>query len=207
MARIACSPSRRSNLIATYGREVIDDEFFELRQEDGEMWPYCTLCRCWSNAYHLQGKKHARKRRRQYNAEPAQHAANNAAGQMMAIDDASASQGIPPPPSTQQPQLHEMVEDLQDRRVPELERQITSLQKQVEELRQVVNPLVQEMEYVNVVEAISDIVNPLVQHMADVNVVDTISDSGAAPNTCAELSSGSFEQPALVLRLRGDASK
>ena len=125
----------------------------------------------------------------------------------MAIDDASALQGIPPPPSTQLPQLHEMVEDLQGRRVPELERQITSLQKQVEELRQVVNPLAQQMEYVNVVDAVSDIVNPLAQHMADNNVVDTISDSGAARNTCAELSGGSFEQPAPVLRLRGDASK
>ena len=105
----------------------------------------------------------------------------------MAIDDASANQGIPPPPSTQLPQLYQMVENLQDRRVPELERQVTSLRKQVEKLRQVINSLVQQMEHVNVVDAISDIMNPLMQHMTYINVVDTINDSGAAPSACAEL--------------------
>ena len=105
----------------------------------------------------------------------------------MEMEGAPALDGIPPPPPAQLPQLHQQVQDLQDRRVPELERHITNLQKQVEELRQVVNPLVQQM--------------------AHVTAVDAISDSGAAPNTSAESSGGSSEQPALILRLRGNASK
>ena len=105
----------------------------------------------------------------------------------MAIDDASASQGMPPPPSTKSPQLFQVVENLQGRRVLDLERKITNLRKQVEKLRQVINSQVQQMEHVNVVDAISDIMNPLMQHMTYINVVDTINDSGAAPSACAEL--------------------
>ena len=109
----------------------------------------------------------------------------------MAIEDAPAlvvepEDGIPAPPPSQLPELHQQVKDLQDQTVPELERHIVNLQAQVEELQQVVKQLVQQM--------------------ARANAVVPINDSGAAASTSAESSGGSSEQRVMTLRLRGNAS-
>ena len=40
---VVWSPSLRLRLITIHGSEVIDDEFVQLRQQNGEVWPYCTL--------------------------------------------------------------------------------------------------------------------------------------------------------------------
>ena len=190
MARLAFSPSRRSNLIARYGKAVVDDGFFELRQEDGDTWPFCTLCKCWTNAHHVQGKKHTKKREWRLDADFEEQAANNAAGQVMAIEDAPAlvvepGDGVPAPPPAQLPELHQQLKDLGDLQ-DQTAGHIVNLQAQVAELQQVAKQLVQQM--------------------ARVNAVVPINDSGAAASTSAESSGGSSEQRVMPLRLRGNAS-
>lgn len=44
-------------------QECLDDPYMELRRWDSgqKLWPYCTLCYCWSDKGHLAGAKHIKR--------------------------------------------------------------------------------------------------------------------------------------------------
>lgn len=57
------STSSKSELYEGIPQECLDDPYMELRRWDSgqKLWPYCTLCYCWSDKAHLAGARHIKR--------------------------------------------------------------------------------------------------------------------------------------------------
>ena len=94
------------DLYDRFGQAVVDDGYYEVRGE-GELWAWCTLCKCWSVETHVIGRKYLRKRAWVRPAVvPAQAAAVQDAP---ALEDVPA-ESVPAPP----PELQQQLDDLRE---------------------------------------------------------------------------------------------